>query len=272
MLIGILLAMVSMTLNSVGALLQAAGSQRATRKRPVAVQPRYLAGLLTDLVAWGFTVLALRQLPVFAVQAVIGGSIAVTAVVGARLAGVTLPLPSRIGVIACLAGLVLVAGSAGGEEPPRISGTVDIVLFVAVLLLGVAVLILRQGRHAWPLALVAGMGFGGSALSVRAAHVQTGETLDLTLLLAQPSTYLVLGFGAVGLIGYTAALARGDIGPITAVFLVTEVLVPGMFGILLLGDPVRPGWIWALLVGLTAAVAGTVVLAKAPPLRPARAR
>ena len=58
------------------------------------------------------------------------------------------------------------------------------------------------------------------------------------------------------MIGYTAALARGDVGAVTAVFTVTQVLVPGMVGILLLGDAVRPGWVWVLVVGLAAAVAG----------------
>jgi hypothetical protein len=271
-LIGVLLATVSMALNSLGALLQAAGAQRASRSRPVLIQPRYVCGLLVDLLAWGFAVLALRVLPVFAVQAVIGGSIAVTAIVGARLVGVALPVASRVGVVACLAGLVMVAGSAASEAPTPPSPVVDAVLFVSVLLLGVLVLILRQGHRAWPLALVAGLGFGGSALSVRAAHVFTGESLDPVALLAQPSTYLVLGFWAVGMIGYTTALSRGDVGPITAVFLVTEVVVPGMVGIVLLGDQVRAGWTWVLLLGLVGAVVGTVVLAKAPPLRPYRSR
>lgn len=272
MLFGILAATVSMIFNSGGALLQAEGAQRATRTRPAAVQPRYIGGLGMDLVAWLFAVLALQRLPVFAVQAVIGGSIAVTALVAARLAGVRMPVGSRIGVGACLAGLVLVAASAGDEQPPTGSGAVAVILLVALLLLGMAVVVLRPGTRAWPLALVAGMSFGGSALAIRAAHVQTGPGLDLTSLLGQPSTYLVVGFWAVGMVGYTAALARGDVGAVTAVFLVTEVLVPGMVGIGLLGDPVRPGWAWVLVVGLAAAVAGTAVLAKAPPLRLPRVR
>ena len=130
---------------------------------------------------------------------------------------------------------------------------------------------LRQGKRAWPLALVSGLGFGGIALSVRAAHVQTAG-LDPVLLLGQPSTYLVIGYWLVGMIGYTAALGRGDVGAVTAVFTVTQVVIPGMIGIPLLGDAVRPGWQWVLVVGLTAAVAGSVVIAKAPPLRPPRVR
>jgi drug/metabolite transporter (DMT)-like permease len=261
-----------MVLNSLGAILQGEGARRATRKRPAFIQPRYLAGILTDLVAWGFAVLALRHLPVFAVQAVIGGTIALTAVIGARLIGARLPTSTRIAVALCLAGLVLVAASAGSEPPHFRQRGVDVVLLVSLLLLAVAVLALRQGKHAWPLALVSGMGFGGTALSVRAAHVQTGDGFDLAQLLAQPSTYLVVGFWLVGMVGYTAALSRGDVGAVTAVFTVTEVLIPGMAGILLLGDPVRPGWGWVLALGLAMAVAGTVVIAKAPPLRPPRVR
>jgi hypothetical protein len=271
-LVGILFAAVAMVLNSCGALLQAEGARRATRARPAAIQPRYLAGMVLDLVAWGFAVLALRVLPVFAVQAVIGGTIALTAVVGAWMIGARLPTATRLSVAACLIGLVLVAASAGSEQPPVHRPGVDVVLLASLLLLAVAVLVLRQGKHAWPLAVVSGLGFGGGAVSVRAAHVQTGDGFDLVLLLGQPSTYLVVGFWLVGMVGYTAALSRGDVGAVTAVFTVTEVLVPGMVGIQLLGDPVRPGWGWVLALGLAAALVGTVVIAKAPPLRPPRVR
>jgi hypothetical protein len=271
-LVGILFAAVAMVLNSCGALLQASGARLATRSRPALIQPRYLAGMLLDLVAWGAAVLALRVLPVFAVQAVIGGTIALTALVSARMIGALLPAATRLAVAGCLAGLVLVAASAGSEQPPVHRSGVDVVLLASVLLLAVGVLVLRQGKHAWPLAVLSGLGFGGGAVSVRAAHVQTGEGLDIALLLAQPSTYLVVGFWLVGMVGYTAALSRGEVGAVTAVFTVTEVLVPGMVGIWLLGDPVRPGWGWVLALGLAAALAGTVVIAKAPPLRPRRTR
>ena len=97
-LIGILEAIVAMIFYSIAGLLQAAGARRATRRRPVAVQPRFLGGLGVDLVAWLSAVLALQRLPVFAVQAVIGGSIAVTALVSAHLVGARLSLVSRIGV------------------------------------------------------------------------------------------------------------------------------------------------------------------------------
>lgn len=266
-LIGLLVAFVAMILNSTGALLQADGARRATRSRPVAVQPRYLGGILVDLVAWLCAVVALRTLPVFAVQAVIGGSIAVTAVVGARINDTPLTRNTRVAVIACSLGLVLVAASAGSGRPPVTSTLVNTVLLVSFLVLAVAVLVLRQYRTAWPLALVAGLGFGGTALAVRAAHVEIGVGFSPALLLGQPATYLVLGFWAIGMVGYSAALGRGEVGAVTAVFSVTEVVLPGLVGILLLGDPVREGWDWPFAAGLVVAVAGVVVLARTPPRR-----
>lgn len=268
-LIGLGAALVAMVLNSIGALLQADGALRATRTRPVGVQPRYLAGLGVDGVAWLCSAVALRFLPVFAVQAVLGGTIALTALAAHRMFGTVLRRVDRFAVVACLLGLVLVAASAGhpGAPPPR-STAVDVVLLASVLLLGVAALVLRRGSHGWPLAVVAGLGFGGAALAVRAAFVQGG--LDATMLLSQPATYLVLGFWAVGLVGFSAALSRGAVASMTALLTVTEVVVPGLVGIVLLGDPVRPGGKPLLGLGLAVAVAGVAVLARAPAGRPRR--
>lgn len=269
MLIGVGAAVVAMILNSVGALLQADGALRATRSRPVAMQPRYVAGLVIDAVAWLASAFALRFLSVFAVQAVLGGALALTAVAGPRVFGTVLRRADWFAVTACVVGLVLVATSAGDTRPPARSAAVDVVMLASWLLLAVTVLVLRRGAHAWPLAVVAGLGFGGAALAVRAAL--GGAAPDLALLLALPATYLVLGFWAVGLIGYAAALSRGDVGSVTAVLLVTKVVVPGLVGIWLLGDAVRPGGALPLAVGLAVAVIGVVVLAQ-PRRRPRRRR
>lgn len=271
-LIGLLAALAAMTLNSIGALLQADGARRATRSRPVGVQPRYLGGILVDFVAWLFAVVALRSLPVFAVQAIIGGSIAVTAVVGSRLNGTVLDRVTRFAVALCLIGLVVVAASAGHGHPRVASALVDYALIGGFLVLAVLVLVLRQYQRAWPLAVVAGMGFGGTALAVRAAQVEIGPGFDPVALLAQPAIYLIVGYCAVGMVAYSAALARGDVGIVTAVFIVTEVVLPGVIGIVLLGDPVREGAGWTFVLGLAISVAGVVMLARRPPPRARRVR
>lgn len=272
MLIGILFALMAMVLNSAGALAAGEAARKATKSRPLAVQPFYLGGLFIDLLSWLCSAAALRELPVFAVQAVIGGSIAITAVLGARRVGARLDTTTRLGVAACLFGLVIVASSAGEGRSAVSSNLVDIVLIALVLVLGVAVLVLRQFRHAWPLAIVAGVGFGGSALAVRAAHVEITADFSPAALLAQPALYLVAGFWVVGIIGYSAAIGRGDIGSVTAVFIVTNVVVPGLVGIALLGDPVRAGFAWVFVIGLAIAVTGVVVVARRPPPRPTHSR
>lgn len=260
MLIGLLSALVATVLNTAAGLLQSDATTHVRRRRPLAVQPRYLGGLVVDGLGWVATVLALRHLPVFAVQAILGGAIALTALATRWRSGTVLRRPDQVAVVACVLGLVLVAASAGGEGPGSVGTVADLVLTGALVVLAGVLVGLRNCRAAWPFALVAGLGFGGTSLAVRAVHTGTG--LDPALLVAEPAVYLVLGFWLVGMIGYSRALGRGDIAAVTAVFAITEVVVPGLVGIVLLGDPVRPGWGWVLAAGLVVAVSGQVRLAR----------
>jgi drug/metabolite transporter (DMT)-like permease len=270
MVTGLAFALAAMVLNSVAGLLESDATRYVTRGRSLATQPRYLGGLLVDGLGWLSTVVALRYLPVFVVQAVLGGAIALTAV-GARLVYRSSLRPvDRVACAACVVGLVLVAASAGSERPAAPSSAALIVLVVAALALVVALAATWRGGVAWGLALVAGMGFGGSSVAVRAVHLTLGE--NPVSLLGAPSPYLVVVFGAVGLIAYSRALERGSLARVTAILLVTEVTVPGLAGIVLLGDSVRPGW-WAVMTGgLVLAVAGVVVLAGSPTQQPPPAR
>lgn len=263
MLIGLVSALAAMLLNSAGGLLQSDATRRVQRRRPLATQPRYLIGLVLNGAAWVLTAAALRHLPVFAVQAVLGGSIAVSALAAGLLHGSVLRRGDRRAIGACLVGLVLLAGSAEGDRPAAVSPAVDLFLLGGAGLLVVALIALWPSGRVWPLAVVAGLGFGGTSLAVRAVRVGNGPDVVLQLLL-QPATYLVVAYGVVGLLGWARALGLGNLAQVTAVQLVTQVTVPGLLGIALLGDAVRPGW-WPLLaVGLLVAVAGVAVLARSP--------
>jgi len=266
MVIGLLFALAAMVLNSVAGLLESDATRHVTPRRSLAAQPRYLAGLVVDGLGWACTVVALRDLPVFVVQAVLGGAIALTAV-GARLVyGSTLRRVDRLACGACMAGLVLVAASAGRERPDAPSWTAMLVLAVAAVLLVLGLVASWSSAVTWPTALIAGLGFGGSSVAVRAVHLGAGQ--DPLVLLRTAPVYLVIVFGAVGLIGYSRALGRSSLPRVTAILLVTEVTVPGLAGIVLLGDSVRPGWWPAMIAGLVLAVAGVVVLAGSPVHRP----
>jgi drug/metabolite transporter (DMT)-like permease len=268
-LIGLSFALCAMVLNSGAGLLQSDATRRVRQRHPLLVQPRYLGGLIVDGLGWVCTVVALRHLPVFAVQAILGGTIALTALAARKLFGSLLRPVDRIAIGACLLGLVLVAASAGAASPPAVSVAAYVVLSVAAVGLAVATVALWHGDHAWPMAVVAGLGFGATSLAVRAVADPGG---DLVGLLTQPAPYLVAVFWVIGLASYTRALVLGTLARVTAVFLVTEVLVPGLVGVALLGDAVRPGWWTPLLIGLLLAVAGVIVLAHSPAQAPPRPR
>jgi hypothetical protein len=200
------------------------------------------------------------------VQAVLGGAIVLTAAGARLLYGMTLRRVDQVACAACAAGLVLVAASAGAERPDGPPDGALLVLVAAAGLLVVGLVASWSATTAWPLALLAGLGFGGSSVAVRAVHLTAGE--EIVGLLTLPATYLVIVFGTVGLIAYSRALAHGNLARVTAILLVTEVTVPGLAGIVLLGDSVRAGWWGALTAGLVLAVAGVVVLAGSPTQQP----
>ena len=117
----------------------------------------------------------------------------------------------------------------------------------------------HSGRG-WPLAVIAGLGFGGTSLAVRAVRIGSG----LGDLLTQPAAALVVIFWVLGLVAYSRAFALINVARLTAVMMVSETAVPGLLGVLLLGDAIRPGWWGPVLTGLAFAVAGVVVLAGSP--------
>lgn len=260
MLLGLAFAVAAMVLNCIAGLLQSDATTRTSKGRPLVVQPRYLGGLVVDGLAWACTVVALRNLPVFAVQAILGGSIALTALAVRWIWGAPLRLADRLAVGGCVGGLVLVAGSAGAGAPEDGGTAADVVLGLALAALAGAAIGLRNTRLAWPLALVAGLGFGGTSLAVRSVQLP-GGALDPVALLSQAGTYLLVGFWLIGLVTFSKALSRGNLAGVTAVFTVTEVVVPGLVAIGLLDDRIRTGWTVPFLVGLLLAAAGVVLLA-----------
>ena len=57
--------------------------------------------------------------------------------------------------------------------------------------------------------MLAGLGFGGSSVAVRAVHLTAGESY--LGLLGAPPLYLVIVFGVVGLVAYSRALERASV-------------------------------------------------------------
>jgi len=262
MTLALLAAVAAMLANTAATLLEARGSRRARRGAPVWRQPAYLLGLALDGLGWALSVVALRSLPVITVQSVLTSSVALTTLASHRFRVRDLPGGQLAGVLGVVVGLVLVAGASASDRPAALpAGASPVLLATAVLLALLAVPLSRCGRP-FLVAAVAGVAYGGAALGVRALHLTPDVTADVALL-ARPLVWAVVVFGVVGVALVAAALRDGAPGPVTAVLSVTEVVVPGSAGLVLLGDAVRPGWGWALVVGVLAVVVSVAVLARA---------
>ena len=74
-------AVVAMTLYGTASVLQAHAARRATGPA-VLRHPAYLAGLACDGLAWAAQVVAMWRLPMFTVEAILAGSLAVTILIG----------------------------------------------------------------------------------------------------------------------------------------------------------------------------------------------
>ncbi|MEV7420451.1 hypothetical protein [Streptomyces sp. NPDC089919] len=219
-------------------------------------QWRYLAGLGLDGLGFVFQIIALRSVPIYAVGAALAASLAVTAVVAARLMRVRLTGTEWAAVAVVCAGLAMLALSSGPEgDRPGTDALKWTLLGVAgaVLLLGAAAGRLPGRARALVLGLASGTGFGVVEVAVRLIDGWT---------LANPALYaLLLGGGAAFLL-LTSALQRGSVTTATAGMVLGETIGPALVGVLCLGDHPREGLTWLAVLGFAVAVAGALALAR----------
>jgi drug/metabolite transporter (DMT)-like permease len=259
--LGLLTAVLAAVGYAGASILQSAATDHVSSTWALARSPRYLAGLALDVAAWALSLVALRRLPVYEVQAVLATSLAFTVLL-ARLAGrgglSRRDLAAVLGLVPALA----VLGFAGREQAapsvgPAVTWSLTVLGVVAV---AAAVADLAWGRRPAPAALLAGLNFSATALAARAVRID--HPLGHTLL--HPLVWVVAATGIAGTAGYATALERGPVGPATAQLWAVEVVVPAVVAIPLLGDSVRPGWWPAAAAAVAVVVALTVVLAVSP--------
>ncbi|MER6789099.1 hypothetical protein ABT330_31510 [Streptomyces sp. NPDC000658] len=223
-------------------------------------QWRYVAGLGLDGLGFVFQIIALRSVPIYAVGAALASSLAVTAVVAARLLHVRLSRTEWAAVAVVCAGLGmlgLASGAEGEESGPAALPWAMLGAAVAVLLLGLAAGRLPERGRALTLGLGAGCGFGVVEVSVRLI-----DSLSPVDLLTDPALYaLLLGGGAAFLL-LTTALQRGSVTTATAGLVIGETIGPALVGVVWLGDRTREGLAWLAVLGFAVAVAGALALAR----------
>ncbi|KOV67209.1 DMT family transporter [Streptomyces sp. MMG1121] len=237
----------------------AGGSEAALLLRALR-QWRYLAGLALDGLGFLFQIAALRSLPIYAVSAALAASLAVTAVVAARLLRVRLSGAEWSAVAVVCAGLAML-GLASGPEGKEAGS--DVLKYVMLgMAAGMLLLSLAAGRLSGParalvLGLGAGFGFGVVEVSVRLV-----DSLAPADVLTNPAAYaLVIGGGAAFML-LTSALQRGSVTTATAGMVIGETIGPAAVGVVWLGDRTREGLTWLAVLGFLVAVAGALALAR----------
>ena len=261
MLIGLLAGLGAAVLFGLGAVLQAYAvrstqepTERLTDFLRVALRhplillvvAAYLAGFLLHAVA-------IWLLPLYLAQAAIAFSLPVTAM-GAYLVHERVTRGQWLAVGAVVGGLVLLALGAGEPGAVQVSGS-----FVAALAVGLALLGLAAGsgrlRGGVPLGTLSGLAYAGSAIAVRGVAWPV-TPLVLAAALAVPA------YGLLGFWTYSTGLERGEVSSVTAPLVVFQTAVPGIVGVLLLDDGIRPGWGAAVVMGLLLAMSGAILVGR----------
>ncbi|MFE4974997.1 DMT family transporter [Kitasatospora sp. NPDC056651] len=268
MLLGLTTALVATVCFGFGAVFQARGARSAPRADRVragllaalARSWQFITGTLLDIVGFVLSIVALRTLPLFLVQAVTNASLAVTAVAAVRLLGARLRRGDLAAIVAVVVGLTLLALGSGREGRNHAASAFhwSLLATTAVMLLATLVLARRDGTAAAAgLGLLAGAGFGVTSLAVRVLDA-SGPLAVLT----DPAAYALAAGGLGGYLAYALALQRGTVTAATAAGTVTETFGPALVGVAVLGDATRPGFEWCALAGFAVAVGGTFALSR----------
>ncbi|XVU22212.1 hypothetical protein ACQPZJ_33750 [Actinoplanes sp. CA-054009] len=258
----LLIAVLAAVAYAGGSVLQAAAARRPGTVLALAASPLYLAGLAGDGGGWLLSLWALRGLPVYVVQAVLAGSVALTVLLAAVVLRTRLRRRDYAAVGVMVAALAVV-GLSSREQPaamPAHGTTVILTVggFAVAALAGAAVLLAgRTDRRGLVLAGLAGLAYSATALAGRAVHLRTPWVSTLT----EPLLWVVICSGVAGTAAYAAALRRGNVAPVTALLWAVEVIVPAAVAVPLLGDEIRHGWAAPAALGILAVVGSAAVLA-----------
>jgi drug/metabolite transporter (DMT)-like permease len=277
-------ALVAATAAAVGyglaSVLQASGASQAPGTLRTLRQPRYLAGVALDLLAWLASLAALRTLPVYQVQATLAGSLAVTVLAARLLLGTRLRAADITAVALTVAALAVLAAAAGPQHSSHLSGSGRLGLAAAAAPLALAGWATTRAAASAPAstgagagagagaAIIAGLAFGGAALCARAITLPDDPLRHLSTALASAATdplaWALAAYGGIGTLLYAYALEHAEVGPVSALLWIAEVTAPAIAGITLLGDSIRPGWTPAAGAALLATIAAAAVLAGRP--------
>jgi drug/metabolite transporter (DMT)-like permease len=195
-------------------------------------QGLFLASIAIDLVGFVAQLIALRQLPLFAVQAIMAANLAVTAVFAAWIMKARLALREWLAVVGVVVGVALLGLSAGAQGASKVGPAFQLGLIAAVFAVGV----------------------GGFAVARLPNPVRT-PALGAT-------AYTLAAAGIVSFLLYATALEGGSVTTATAAVVLAETMPPALIGVIFLGDTTRRGLAPVGVLGFLLAVVCAVALAR----------
>ncbi|OCB43862.1 hypothetical protein A5721_22445 [Mycobacterium vulneris] len=224
--------------------------------------PIFIAGMALDLIGFGGSLVSARLIPLFLSQTIISANLVVTAVLSIFVLGVRLHRRDWAAIAIVLVALCVLgatAGRLGDRDPGAVMHWGVLVVSAIILALGATLVRLLGKNAAVPAGLIAGVLYGAMAVAVRV--VDGLEPLNVGVLIADPALWAILVAGLGGFYLFTVALQIGSVNGVAAALVVGETVVPGIVGVVLLGDVSRPGYGWLVAIAFIAAVAGAVGLA-----------
>jgi drug/metabolite transporter (DMT)-like permease len=220
----------------------------------------FIASLGLDLIGFVAQLVALRQLPLFAAQAIIAGNLAVTAVFAAWLIHLELAWQEWLAVAGVVIGVGLLGSSAGPHAATGVSPQFKLALILAVAgvaVAGVAASRLRNSLRTPMLGAVAGLGYGVLAVAARVLPGFSPHEL-----IRDPAAYALAAAGIVSFMLYATALEGGSVTVATAAVVLAETTPPAVVGVMFLGDQTRPGLGGIAVLGFSLAIVCAVALAR----------
>jgi drug/metabolite transporter (DMT)-like permease len=220
----------------------------------------FIASLGLDLIGFFAQLVALRQLPLFAAQAIIASNLAVTAVFAAWLIHLELAWREWLAVGGVILGVAMLGSSAGAHAVTGVSPQFKLALILAVA--GIAAAGIAASRLPRPartpvLGAIAGLGYGVLAV---AARVLPGFSPHQ--LIRDPAAYALAAAGIISFMLYATALEGGSVTVATAAVVLAETTPPAVVGVMFLGDHTRPGLGGVAVLGFSLAIVCAVALAR----------
>lgn len=276
MLASLLAALLSALCYGIASVMQAISVRAASRRTVPANEPGqgvdpglvirmlrqgpFLGSIAIDLVGFVAQLIALRRLPLFAVQAIIACNLAVTAVFAAWLMRARLSVREWLAVAGVVVGIGLLGTSAGAQGAKTAGWAFQLGLIVGVAIValaGIAAARLPNPARTPLLGAAAGLGYAILAVSAR---ILPG--FAPAQLVRNPATYTLAAAGIVSFMLYAAALDGGSVTTATAAVILAETMPPAVVGVIFLGDSTRHGLTAVGVLGFVMAVACAVALAR----------